>query len=74
MNGVHHEPKAGDGEVDAVQELQQQLAQANEEKEKLAAQYQTLLDRLQTMRNTLGNKLKQDAVRIPAKYQRPFPP
>lgn len=57
------EANDGDSELDLVARLQRDLDQAKEEKDKLAAQYNTLLARLTTMRTTLGNKLKQDAVR-----------
>ena len=55
---------AGDSEdLDPVQRLEQELQRTREEKDALAAQYRNLLAKLTTMRTTLGNKLKQDAVR-----------
>lgn len=44
-------------------ELAAQLAQIQAEKETLEGQYRGLLSKLTTMRSTLGDKLKQDAVR-----------
>lgn len=49
--------------MDPVQRLQLELQRTKEEKDTLAAQYRNLLSKLTTMRTTLGNKLKQDAVR-----------
>ena len=49
--------------MEPVQRLQVELARMKEEKDTLAAQYNSLLAKLTTMRTTLGNKLKQDAVR-----------
>ena len=49
--------------MDPVQRLQHELQRTKEEKDTLAAQYRNLLAKLTTMRTTLGNKLKQDAVR-----------
>ena len=55
---------AGDSEdLDPVQRLEQELQRTREEKDALATQYRNLLAKLTTMRTTLGNKLKQDAVR-----------
>lgn len=48
----------------SLEALQKQLQQARDERDHHATQYQSLLARLTTMRTTLGNKLKQDAVRI----------
>lgn len=42
--------------------LQQELDRVKEEKDALQTQYQNLVTRLNSMRTTLGNKLKQDAV------------
>ena len=39
-----------------------ELERTRQEKDALAAQYSDLLGRLTTMRSSLGNKLKQDAV------------
>lgn len=49
------------GEVD-VGAVLAELEQARAEKENALAQYQSLLAKLTAMRNTLGDKLKQDAV------------
>lgn len=46
-----------------MSKLQQELERTREERDKYASQYRNLLGKLQNMRNTLGNKLKQDAVR-----------
>lgn len=51
------------GQDSGVESLQRQLQQEREEKENLATQYHNLLAKLTTMRTSLGNKLKQDAVR-----------
>lgn len=53
-----------DSELDPITKLQRELDRTREEKDALAAQYRNLLAKLTTMRTTLGNKLKQDAVRI----------
>lgn len=50
--------------VDPIEKLQQELERTRQEREEFASQYRNLLARLNTMRSTLGNKLKQDAVRI----------
>jgi hypothetical protein len=52
-----------DESLDPVARLQRELDRTREEKESLATQYRNLLAKLTTMRTTLGNKLKQDAVR-----------
>lgn len=54
-----------DSESDPVAQLQLELDRTREEKDALATQYRNLLAKLTTMRTTLGNKLQQDAVRIP---------
>jgi hypothetical protein len=61
LNGKQNED---DLPSDPVEKLQRELERTREEKEALAAQYRNLLAKLTTMRTTLGNKLKQDAVRI----------
>ena len=48
---------------ESVEFLQMELQRERKEKETLASQYQNLVSRLNTMRTTLGTKLKQDAVR-----------
>jgi hypothetical protein len=61
---VNGSKKSDDDEPsDPVEKLQRELERTREEKETLAAQYRNLLAKLTTMRTTLGNKLKQDAVR-----------
>lgn len=62
VNGREHE--SDDGDLHPVQKLQRELDRTIEEKEHLATQYRTLLAKLTAMRTTLGNKLKQDAVRL----------
>lgn len=47
-----------------IAELETELERTREERENFAAQYRTLLSRIQTMKNTLGNKLKEDAVSV----------
>ena len=49
--------------ADRTSILQQELERVKEEKDALQTQYQNLVARLNNMRTTLGNKLKQDAVR-----------
>lgn len=57
-------PKAADdSDLDPVQRLEHELQQTRDEKATLETQYRNLLAKLTTMRTTLGNKLKQDAVR-----------
>jgi len=71
-NGVHKDlsvdvaPNGSlhNGDVGAVEELQAELIRTREEKELLEEQYRTLLDRLSEMKSKIGQKLKQDAVRI----------
>jgi hypothetical protein len=48
--------------LDPIEKLKRDLDREKEEKETLAAQYRNLLAKLTTMRTTLGNKLRQDAV------------
>ena len=65
-NGTtEHEDLEG---LDPVQRLQRELERTREEKDHLAAQYRNLLAKLTQMRTTLGNKLKQDAVRCTPFY------
>ena len=54
---------SGELEPDRIIQLQKELEKTRQEKEALATQYQNLVTRLNNMRTTLGNKLKQDAVR-----------
>lgn len=53
------------GSDDPVEKLQRELDITREEKDNLATQYSNLLAKLTQMRTSLGNKLKQDAVRSP---------
>lgn len=55
-------------DLDPVERLQKELNRTKEEKDALASQYRTLLSRLTAMRDTLGNKLKQDAVCLSTKH------
>ena len=63
VNGKHDDTDADLESMDPIQRLQHELRRTKEEKDALAAQYRNLLSKLTTMRTTLGNKLKQDAVR-----------
>src|SRR5258706_13696325 len=71
-NGVHKDLSVDlapnrslhNGDVGAVEELQAELIRTREEKELLEGQYRTLLDRLSEMKSKIGQKLKQDAVRV----------
>lgn len=66
INGMVHHDDADpdpDPDMDPLKRLERQLARERAEKEDLATQYRNLLAKLTTMRTTLGNKLKQDAVR-----------
>ncbi|KZO95430.1 hypothetical protein CALVIDRAFT_599214 [Calocera viscosa TUFC12733] len=56
----------GNGEVQALEDA---LRKEREEKEQLAAQYHSLVDKLQHMRTSLGNKLKQDAEELDRREQ-----
>lgn len=62
LNGDTHHDEDYEG-LDPVERLQRELERTREEKETLAGQYRNLLSKLTTMRTTLGNKLRQDAVR-----------
>lgn len=46
-----------------ISQLREELRRTQEEKDSLASQHQTLLSKVSNIRNTLGAKLKQDAVR-----------
>jgi hypothetical protein len=59
VNGRKH---STEDDSDPISKLKLQLERTKEEKEALAAQYRTLLAKLTTMKTSLGNKLKQDAV------------
>ncbi|KAI0281881.1 hypothetical protein BC826DRAFT_974472 [Russula brevipes] len=54
---VHH--AGSEDALDPLSRLQQELERTREERDEFATQYRNLLGKLQTMRNTLGNKLKQ---------------
>ncbi|KAI0288052.1 hypothetical protein BC826DRAFT_1098877 [Russula brevipes] len=58
VNDVHH--AGSEDALDPLSRLQQELERTREERDEFATQYRNLLGKLQTMRNTLGNKLKQD--------------
>ena len=60
--GEEEEEDDEDQEQDRIQALESELAQTVREKEHLSTQYRTLLGKLQAMRNSLGEKLKEDAV------------
>ena len=70
-NGIHGKANGaerskrpdGNGSLDRVETLEHELEVLREEKESLATQYRNLVSKLNAMRTTLGNKLKQDAVR-----------
>lgn len=64
LNGTANTQEQEDtSDLDPIQRLQRDLQRTKEEKDALAAQYRNLLSKLTAMRTTLGNKLKQDAVR-----------
>ncbi len=63
LNGTVNGRNEDLSNMDPVERLQHELERTKEEKDTLAAQYRNLLSKLTTMRTTLGNKLKQDAVR-----------
>lgn len=48
--------------LERIKDLEEELVTTRLEKETFEAQYRSLLGKLTTMRNTLGDKLKQDAV------------
>ncbi|KAH9048444.1 hypothetical protein EDB84DRAFT_1457022 [Lactarius hengduanensis] len=68
VNG-HYTSSSEDGGLDPIRKLQQELDRTREERDELAAQYRNLLGKLQNMRNTLGNKLKQDAEELDRREQ-----
>ena len=69
-NGAAHADE-DDASLDPVARLQRELQRTRDEKDALAGQYRTLLGKLTAMRTTLGNKLRQDAVRaLPARRAR----
>lgn len=66
-NGLHAATEEVEGEPEdpqtTIEQLRSELQKTQDEKESLAAQHQTLLSKVSNIRNTLGAKLKQDAVR-----------
>jgi predicted nucleic acid-binding Zn-ribbon protein len=68
LNGSNEHVNGRNSEEDApedrIAELEAELERTKEERENYASQYQALLARIQTMRTTLGNKLREDAVGI----------
>lgn len=69
-NGVNGKATASprhSGELsdsERLERVRNELERTKEEKEALATQYHSLLAKLNTMRTTVGNKLKQDAVSV----------
>ena len=64
-NGEDDNEGDGDGELDSttrIVQLEGDLERVTEERNGLEAQYRNLLGKLTNMRNTLGDKLRQDAV------------
>ncbi|KAI5477671.1 Golgi matrix protein [Pseudohyphozyma bogoriensis] len=67
---AHHEqPGAGGEEDERIRSLQEELERTRGEKEAFEAQYRSLLGKLTAMRNTLGDKLKQDADELDRREQ-----
>ena len=67
VNGAGHGSPRTSGDEDSlgeVESLRRELGRVRREKDDLSGQYNNLVARLNTMRNTLGNKLKQDAVSV----------
>lgn len=60
QNGLPHQN--GTTNSTDLHQLQDELERTRAEKDVLANQYRSLLEKLTQMRTTLGNKLKQDAV------------
>ncbi|KAI3605253.1 guanylate kinase [Moniliophthora roreri] len=72
VDGEHPQQDAeahDDANLDPITRLQRELERTREEKENLATQYRNLVAKLTTMRNTLGNKLKQDAEELDRREQ-----
>lgn len=63
-NGTSSQQDEVEAEDVEKQDLIAELEQIKGEKEHLESQYRALLGKLTTMRNTLGDKLRQDAVSI----------
>ena len=55
--------EASEGVEETVRRLEEELGRTKAEKDTFEAQYRGLLGKLTQMRTTLGDKLKQDAVR-----------
>lgn len=51
-----------EGAEERIRRLEEELSLTTQEKDQFEAQYRSLLGKLTNMRNTLGDKLKQDAV------------
>lgn len=69
-NGINgHASRASEDSThdpsDIIARLKHELEQITEEKAALQVQHNNVLSKVHTMRTTLGNKLKQDAVRSP---------
>lgn len=52
-----------------IEQLREELRKTREEKDDLAAQHHNLVSKVSNIRNTLGAKLKQDAVTIPLRLR-----
>lgn len=63
VNGHRENGSVNGNAVDRVEHLENELRRTLEEKETLAEQYRSLVARLNSMKTTLGNKVRQDAVR-----------
>jgi hypothetical protein len=65
QNTQNKEPSgASDSDKDAeIQSLREELEEANEGKEHFETQYKNLLGRVNTIKTSLGDRLKADAVR-----------
>jgi hypothetical protein len=62
--GEQQQPQYVEGvEAERVRLLEDELDRTRQDRDAFESQYQGLLAKLTTMRNTLGEKLKQDAVR-----------
>jgi predicted nuclease with TOPRIM domain len=60
-----HEGQSTEGaesKQEELQSLREELEEANESKEHFESQYNSLLGRVNTIKTTLGNRLKADAV------------
>lgn len=62
INGQSSHEDGDEGSMHPIERLERELERTRDEKEALASQYRNLLAKLTTMRTTLGNKLKEDAV------------